>query len=233
MAAPTESPNDEILACIARVEACLKDQFVLVGGGAMSVLGSFRKTRDVDILVPSNVSIQALYNTLIDSGLLVQADGEYRFQNTETIVTLDVLTSVVNSLSFENLVPHVSRVNGIPLPNLDYALAIKVKCFYLRADNENGKQKRASDIEDVRFICKMMVQRSQTISEDCANHFKFGYYHILELRMELGPQDTENFIQIGGRKLILPWDQNSSDQQEYYTCFTMPGTDPLTAVIED
>ena len=175
--------------------------------------------------VSSNVDLPDQYSTLVDRGVLSNVNGEYRFQDTGTIVTLDILTLVVDTLTFENLVPHRVHIGEIGLPSLEYASAIKIKCFYLRADEI---KKRDGDIIDIRFICAIMEQRSQKISNECAKDFQFGFYHILELRQELSSSDIENFIQIEGRKLILPWEQNSVDQQEYFTCFAEAGTDPLT-----
>jgi hypothetical protein len=198
----------------------------------MSLLGSLRKTSDVDILVSSNVDLPRLYSTLIDRGMLSNVNGEFRFQNTATVVTLDVLTLIVDTLTFEKLIPHRLHINEIEMPSLDYALAIKIKCFYLRPGDENGIRKQNNDISDIQFICATMRQRSQSISDDCAKDFQFGFYHILELRQELLQKDIERFIQIEGRKLILPWELNSLDQQEYFTCFAEAGADPLTVVLE-
>lgn len=76
------------------------------------------------------------------------------------------------------------------------------------------------------------MDRAQTVSDGCAEAFQFGFYHMLELRFEVSAEGLENFIKVGGRKLILPWARNTPEQQEYFTCFAEPGADPLTVELE-
>ncbi|KAK2754074.1 hypothetical protein FQN54_007243 [Arachnomyces sp. PD_36] len=130
-------------------------------------------------------------------GLIASVQESQNDLDLKTLVTLDVLTSVVDCLSFESLLPHLFHILGVPLPNVDHALAIKVKCFFLRADDENESHKRASDITDVKFICGMMIQSEHVIGDNCAQSFRFGYYHMFQLRFELDYQGIENFIRIG------------------------------------
>lgn len=136
-------------------------------------------------------------------------------------------------MTLENLGHNLLSVGGIRIPNLEYALAMKIKCFYLRQDDENGQNKRRGDIFDVEFLSRRMVQHSQAITDQCAEKFQFGVFHILELREELSREALKNFIKIGGRKLILPWERNTLEQREYFECFAEGGADPLTVELEE
>ncbi|KAG5292610.1 hypothetical protein I7I48_04753 [Histoplasma ohiense] len=87
---------------------------------------------------------------------------------------------------------------------------MKIKCFYLRRDDENGQEKRRSDVSDAKFLCRRLAQDGQTITDQCAEEFQFGFYHMLELRQKLSDRAVSDFIFIGGRKLIQPWGKKHS-----------------------
>ncbi|OAX78741.1 hypothetical protein ACJ72_06951 [Emergomyces africanus] len=220
-----------VLACMQAVEKCLGDRFVLIGGAAMQLFDSTRTTNDVDILVSAKENVSSLVSLLADQHGFSNTGGELRFGDGET-VTVDILTTAVETVTLENLGHNLLSVGRIRIPNLDYALAMKIKCFYLRQDDENGQEKRRGDAFDVEFLCRRMVLDAQTISDQCAEKFKFGFYHILELRQELSDQAVSDFISIGGRKLILPWEQNTPEQREYFEYFADSGVDPLSVKLE-
>ncbi|OAX80514.1 hypothetical protein ACJ72_05153 [Emergomyces africanus] len=227
------SRNEVIQQCAEEVKRCLGGQFVLVGGAAMILLGSTRTTNDVDVLVSANEDVSALYWSLAEDSAFSNVGGVLYFRAADANITIDILTTAVETLSFENVQPHLLNIRGIRILKLDYTLAMKIKCFYLRQDDENGREKRSTDIQDVKFLCKMMVEHGEIISDECAEMFQFGCYHMLELRQELSPGEIQDFINIGGRKLILPWDKNTLDQQEYFCCFAEPESDPLAVKLNE
>src|SRR5690606_27463871 len=142
-----------------------------------------------------------------------------------------ILTVAVETVTFENLVPHVNNLLGVRIPQPDYAIGIKIKCFYMRDPDGHGKMKRGRDISDIEFICTAMAKRDEQVTDECARSLQCGYYHMFELREELEEPEAEaldTFLKIGGRKFLLPWDQNSPDQRDYYLCFAEAGTDPFT-----
>ncbi|KAJ5945314.1 hypothetical protein N7516_005482 [Penicillium verrucosum] len=232
MSSPTNKV-EAIRRCVDELRRCLKDQFILIGGASMMLLGSQRPTNDVDILVSRSEDLAALFSLLAADEAFSNENGQLRFKHSGFSPSLDILTVAVQMITFEQAGPHCLTIEEVKIPKPDYSLAMKVKCFYLRQDDENGHKKRESDIFDIRFLCKVMLQKSEFVSDDCANKFKFGHYHLLELRQELGPEATARFIRVGGRKFILPWDQNSEDQREYFCVFAEPGADPLTTELED
>ncbi|QSS60372.1 no significant blast [Histoplasma capsulatum] len=60
-----------------------------------------------------------------------------------------------------------------------------------------------------------------------------GSYCLLELRLKLTPGDIQYFVDIGGRKLMLHWEKNTPDQQQYFRCFAELGADPLTVELDE
>lgn len=199
----------------------------------MLLLGSQRATNDVDILVPSDEDVAALVSFLAADKSFSKEGGHLQFQHPDFSPSLDILTIAVERMTFEQARPYCLTIKEIKVPRHDYSLAMKVQCFYLRQDDENGKNKRASDLKDIEFLIREMVKRSEFVSDDCAHKFKFGHYHLLELRQELGAERTSDFIRVGGRKFMLPWDQNSEAQKEYFSCFAEPGADPFTVELEE
>ncbi|KAJ6180831.1 hypothetical protein N7519_011292 [Penicillium mononematosum] len=172
-------------------------------------LGVASKT---DILVPSCEDTAALFSFLAADKSFSNESGQLRFQHSGFSPSLDILTIAVEAITFEQARPYCLNVEEVKVLRPDYSLAMKVQCFCLRQDDG---------------------QRSELISDDCAEKFKFGYYHLLELRQELGAEHIANFIRVGGRKLMLPWNQNSEDQKEYFSCFAEPGADPFTVELEE
>lgn len=224
--------NRSIRMCVEEVSRCLKGRFILIGGAAMLLLGSDRSTSDVDILVSANEDRPALIRLLVDHGSFLIVGGELHFRAAE-MITVDILATAVESVTFENVQSHLLTLGDINVPNLEYALAMKIKTFYSRQDDDNGMKKRQGDIRDVGFLCTKMMEHMQTVSDKCVEAFQFGCYHMLELRRELSPEALENFIKIGGRKLILPWAKNTPEQQEYFVCFAEAGSDPLTVELQE
>lgn len=66
------------------------------------------------------------------------------------------------------LIEHVDAVQGIRLLKPDFALAVKVKCSYLRQDDVEGIEKQASDLRDAIFWAGKLKEAGLTISDSCA-----------------------------------------------------------------
>lgn len=94
-------------------------------------------------------------------------------------------------------------LNGVAILELDYALAVKIHCVYLRAEDRNGIKKRDTDAADIVFIGQRMLELGQQISDTCAERFKVGYYHMVYVRQSIGNySDVQRLIAIGLRKLL-------------------------------
>ena len=213
-------PSSELIRkCIKDIELCLgSERFVLIGGGSMVLLGSVRTTRDVDILV-SETEMPYVYPALLSAknANFLTIDGKLYCAQGGVLISLDILTAAVNTVTFEGVLPYTTTLEtGVRVPRLDYSLAMKIKCFYLRGDDEHGQEKTYTDIEDVRYLTQLMTKRGEVISDECAKVFQLSFLHMFLLREEVGPEVMRMLLAIGVRKLVLPWKLNSKDQQEYY-----------------
>ncbi|KAJ5257599.1 hypothetical protein N7524_009155 [Penicillium chrysogenum] len=252
MSSPTDDSRKTkaIRSCVERLRSCLKDRFILIGGASLLLLGSQRPTNDVDILVPSDEDVAALVSFLAADKSFSNEGGHLQFQHPDFSPSLDILTIAVERMTFEQAHPHCLTIKEVKVPKPDYSLGLVRRRFTggadLRADGKGdlfsaftyGKttrtaKKRGSDVNDIKFLVKGMVKRSEFVSDACAHMFKFGHYHLLELRQALGAERTSDFIRVGGRKFMLPWDQNSEAQKEYFSCFAEPGADPFTVELEE
>lgn len=88
-------------------------------------------------------------------------DGKLSYQS----VQIDLLTTIDNRLSYEQVHEHVEAIRGIRLLKPDFALAVKVKCSYLRQEDANGIEKRSSDLTDAMFWADQLKEAGLTISE--------------------------------------------------------------------
>ncbi|KAN0075861.1 hypothetical protein V8E54_007131 [Elaphomyces granulatus] len=225
------SHRDNILSCVKALRDKFPSPFVLVGGAAALSMGSRRKTEGVDILVPRDINLEEIKSNFRTLEGFSLEGGKPFFRTGNAEVKVNVFTSVVEKAVFEDINEHTTILNGVKIMELDYALAIKVNCFYLRSDDDHGLKKRDSDARDIVFLSQKMIESGMEISEDCAHRFKVGFYHMLEIRMHLEDK-FDDLITIGIRKLLLPWDLNTPEQREYYLCLAPEGTDPLTVSLD-
>ena len=147
-----------LIECVATLRNSPSLPFVLIGGVAMIVLGSERTTSDVDIFVPESSVLEISSRLLEIPGfhLDVKDGGERRVvfhsnTNGETC-PIDVLTSAVDGLTYRDLSTNVRLFNGVNLLPLDFSLAVKMTCFYYRAEDDNGLRKRVTDAQDMFFF---------------------------------------------------------------------------------
>ena len=101
----------------------------------MVLLGTERTTSDVNILV-SEKDLSSLYLTLSKANDFVQVDEKRFCSHEKKLVSLNILTAAVNTVTCEGALPYTMILEeGVRVPRLDYSLAMKIKCFYLRPDN--------------------------------------------------------------------------------------------------
>ncbi|KAK9318747.1 hypothetical protein V1517DRAFT_106665 [Lipomyces orientalis] len=116
---------------------------------------------------------------------------------------------------------------------MDFALVVKVRCSYLRAEGAKGIKKRTSDLEDAVFWAIKLQEAGILISDSCAKLFPISYYHVLFLRISMDANDFRHLLDVGLRKLLIPWEQNSPEQQECYYYFAVEGSDPFTVELSE
>lgn len=103
---------------------------------------------DVDILVRDTNILDFLES--VDGFKMV--DGKLSYGS----VPIDILTPIDNTIHYEQIQEHIESVEGIQMLKLDFALAVKVKCAYLRAEDENGMRKQESDFKDAVFHARQL-----------------------------------------------------------------------------
>ncbi|PGG96415.1 hypothetical protein AJ79_09610 [Helicocarpus griseus UAMH5409] len=224
-------PQQSIFACVRALHDRISSRFILVGGASAAILGSRRTTKDVDILVSDSSIMQVLQ---MAQGFEV-TDGKLYFKEAtmDEAVPIDILTTVDDSLGFQDLNAHTTSLDGIHVLKLDIAMAVKVKCAYLRTNDNHGAEKRRSDLRDAVFLARKLKETGLTISDDCATLFAVGYYHMIFLRFNMLGSEFEELIDVGIEKLLIPWNENTAEQQEYYLCFAPEGSDPLTVELDE
>ncbi|OQE20970.1 hypothetical protein PENFLA_c015G05856 [Penicillium flavigenum] len=122
-------------------------------------LESQRATSDVGILITSSEDLAALFSLLAADEAFSNENGQLRFKHSAFSPSLDNLTIAVQNITFEQANPHCFTLKEVKIPTPGYSLAMKVQCFYLREDDENGHKKRESDITDIRFLCNQIPQK--------------------------------------------------------------------------
>ncbi|KAK2795337.1 hypothetical protein FQN50_009763 [Emmonsiellopsis sp. PD_5] len=225
-------PIEALRACVEAIQARLAGRFILIGGAAMAFQGSGRLTEDVDILVATS-DLPALQNELRQANGFSEVSGKIFFTAEGTNVPVDILTNAVQKATFEEMLPYTTLVGQVRVLRLDYALGAKLTCLYLRQDDDNGMHKRKTDARDITFLCTTMAQCNDTISDECAQKFRLGFYHMAEIRLHVPQTTFDILVRLGIRNMLIPWEHNTPEQQEYYSCLAEPGSDPLTVPLED
>src|SRR5271170_783142 len=59
--------------------------------------------------------------------------------------------STVDNKTFDDLIRHTAIIGGNTMLTLSMSLGVKLRCWYLRQDDENGLSKK-SDLLDVVFV---------------------------------------------------------------------------------
>lgn len=78
-----------------------------------------------------------------------------------------------------------------------------------------------------------MIERGGQNSDVCAMRFRIGYYHMIFLQISMVDDSTfQRLVALGLRKLLIPWEENTPEQREYYGLLTKEGTDPLTISLD-
>lgn len=76
------------------------------------------------------------------------------------------------------------------------------------------------------------MMSSQQISDTCAPLFPITYYQVYFLRESMETDDFQKLVEVGLRKLLLLWEENSSDHREFYLCLAAESTDPFTVNLD-
>ncbi|KAJ8103662.1 hypothetical protein POJ06DRAFT_242548, partial [Lipomyces tetrasporus] len=122
--------SERVVACIHALRDSIPMMFILVGGAAAYFRGHQRVTKDVDILIRDLTILDHLKT--VDGFEVVGEKLSYRS------IQIDLLFSIDNKISYEQVDEHVEAIQGLRVLKMDFALAVKVRCSYLRAEDVTG-----------------------------------------------------------------------------------------------
>jgi hypothetical protein len=115
---------------------------------------------------------------------------------------------------------------------LQMSLGVKLKCWYLRQEDENG-MKKASDLQDIVFVAKKMKGEGIEVDHSSAAALEICHYNLLLVRLELEDMDIELLQAVGCSKFLKKYDEDTPDQKELYEAMgAKANTDPLTVELE-
>lgn len=142
----TTKRSEAILRCVNSIRDGLRFPFIVLGGAAVLSLGSRRITEDVDIMVPSDASVEAISDVLqrMEGFRIINGKLCFASNDRKSVVKIDILTSTVREATYEDMRLNTTILNGVAILELDYDLAVKIHCVYLRAEDHNGIKKRTS-----------------------------------------------------------------------------------------
>jgi len=233
-----EQENENVMDCVKTVNTNFPCSFILVGGASMIKLRSGRSTKDVDVLVPASTDMHKLVRQLTDSGWFYLEDGVLFVKPSSSpsgqSLTLDILTEIVDHKTYDDLIRHTVITGGNIMMTLPVSLGVKLKCWYLRQEDENGMRKKRSDLQDIVFLARKMKGEGMEVDHNSAAVLKICHYNLLLIRLELEKRDVELLQAVGCSRFLKKYDENTSDQKELYEVMgAKADTDPLTVELED
>jgi hypothetical protein len=233
-----EQENENVMDCVKTVNMNFPCSFILVGGASMIKLRSGRSTKDVDVLVPASTDMHKLVRQLTDSGWFYLEDGVLFVKPSSSpsgqSLTFDILTEIVDHKTYDDLIRHTVITGGNIMMTLPVSLGVKLKCWYLRQEDENGMRKKRSDLQDIVFLARKMKGEGIEVDHNSAAVLKICHYNLLLIRLELEKRDVELLQAVGCSRFLKKYDENTSDQKELYEVMgAKADTDPLTVELED
>jgi len=180
-----------------------------------------------------------LVQQLADSGCFYRKDGALFIKPSSSVsgsgsVKLDILTQIIDDKTFDDLIHHTITISGNIMLTLPTSLGVKLRCWYLRQEDENGVIKKRSDLHDIVFVARMMRGEGIQVDHNTAATLKISHYNLLLIRLELDERDVELLRAISCSRFLKKYDENTLDEREYYeTIGAKADSDPLTVELED
>ncbi|KAN0067926.1 hypothetical protein V8E54_013854 [Elaphomyces granulatus] len=88
--------------------------------------------------------------------ILVGGASMVKRQSKRTTNPENIITDIGGGKGYEDLLRQTADVSGNLIPTLSMSLGIKLRCWYLRSDDDYGLAKRVSDLQDVIFVATLM-----------------------------------------------------------------------------
>jgi hypothetical protein len=111
------------------------------------------------VVVPASTDMHKLVRQLTDSGWFYLEDGVLFVKPSSSgprPLKLDILTKIIDNKTFDDLIRHTAIIGGNTVLTLSMSLGVKLRCWYLRQDDENGLSKKRSDLLDVQLLRKSL-----------------------------------------------------------------------------
>jgi hypothetical protein len=233
-----EQENRNVLDCVNTVNTNFLCSFILVGGASMIKRRCDRSTTDVDVVVPTSTDMHKLVRQLTDTGWFYLKDGVLFVKPSSSpsgqkALKLDILKEIVDNKTFEDLIRHTTTIGDNIMLTLPMSLGVKLKCWYLRQEDENGMAKKDTDLQDIVFVAKKMKGEGLEVDHNSAAALKICHYNLLLIRLELEEVDIELLRAVGCSRFLKEYDEDTPDQKELYEAMgAKAGTDPLTVELE-
>ena len=232
--------NENILACLDTINAKFPVTFILIGGASMVKRHIDRTTSDIDVLVPLSTNIRQLRQQLIDTTWFFSDGGVLFVKPSGSMdnplprpVKVDILTDIVDGKGFNDLIHHTTNVNGNLMLTLPMSLGVKLKCWYLRQEDENGMHKKGTDMQDIFFLADLMRNYGIQVDSRSAAELKICHYNLLLIRLESADHDVELLRSVGCSKFLREYEDNTPEQRELYEAMgARADTDPLVVELE-
>jgi hypothetical protein len=200
---------------------------------------STRTTNDIDMLVPPSTDISQLRQQLIDTTWFFSDGGVLFVKPLRSVhnpilrpMKVDILTDIVQGKGFNDLIHHTTNVGGNLMLTLSMSLGVKLKCWYLRAEDENGMKKKETDMRDILFLANLMRSHGIRVDSSAAVELKICHYNLLLIR-EVADTHVELLRSVGCSKFLQKYEDNTQDQKDLYEAMgAKANTDPLVVELE-
>ena len=238
----SEFSVDNTLGCIETINSEFPGTFILIGGASLIKYQSNRMTNDIDVLIPRSTKMAEVRQALISTGRFCNNGGVLFVTPSDSVapslrreMKLDITHDIVFGKGFDDLINHTAVIGDNVVLTLSMSLGIKLGCWYLRAEDENGMNKKETDMQDILFCARLLQTREAQVDSDAAAELKISHYNLLLIRLELIERgdDVELLRSVGCSKFLQKYEDNTPDQREYYeACGAKAGSDPLIVEIE-
>jgi hypothetical protein len=232
--------NRNVLACVHTVTSHFPGAFILIGGASMVARRCDRTTNDVDVLVPPSTNMHQLYQKLVntpwffqDGGVLFVKPSAFEGNTISRPLKIDILTDIVSGVGYNDVIGHTDHISGNLLPSLTMSLGVKIRCWYLRAEDDNGAAKRETDLQDVVFLAASLRKQGIQVDSSAAAKVEVCHYHLLAIRLHLQDKDVTLLREVGCSKFLRKYDDENPDQRDLYEAMGAKAyTDPLVVEIK-
>lgn len=155
-----EGPNTVIIQAASAVGAALgRSHYAIMGGAACALLGSIRKTSDIDLVVVKGGTVSARSRLMNRSDFKVDPRTRHTHYRSDNDVPNEILTPpMLFKGEFSESTPTI-EVDGVKVLEPTHLLNAKCGSIFSRT-SQHGRFK---DSEDIKFLLRLHVQKGLKI----------------------------------------------------------------------